>query len=40
MTVEELMGALINHTDEHYGSIRKTVGNNRCAGGKPSCFVE
>jgi len=27
MTVEQLiMGALINHTDEHYGSIRKTVG--------------
>ena len=27
MTVEQLiMGALIHHTDEHYGSIRKTVG--------------
>ncbi len=27
MTVEQLiMGALIYHTDEHYGSIRKTVG--------------
>jgi hypothetical protein len=27
MTVEQLvMGALILHTDEHYGSIRKTVG--------------
>jgi hypothetical protein len=27
MTVEQLiMGALITHTDEHYGSIRKTVG--------------
>ena len=27
MTVEQLiMGALIDHTDEHYGSIRKTVG--------------
>ena len=27
MTVEQLiMGALIVHTDEHYGSIRKTVG--------------
>src|SRR5499433_2328878 len=26
MTVEQLiMGALINHTDEHYGSIRKTI---------------
>ena len=26
MTVEQLiMGALIDHTDEHYGSIRKTV---------------
>jgi hypothetical protein len=25
--VEQLiMGALIAHTDEHYGSIRKTVG--------------
>ena len=28
MTVEQLiMGALINHTDEHYGSIRKTIGS-------------
>ena len=28
MTVEQLiMGALIHHTDEHYGSIRKTIGN-------------
>src|SRR5215475_4270719 len=28
MTVEELIrGALIHHTDEHYGSIRKTIGN-------------
>ena len=27
MTVEQLvMGALIHHTDEHYGSIRKTLG--------------
>ena len=27
MTVEQLiMGALIHHTDEHYGSIRKTIG--------------
>ncbi len=27
MTVEQLiMGTLINHTHEHYGSIRKTVG--------------
>jgi hypothetical protein len=29
MTVEQLiMGALIRHTDEHYGSIRKTIGQN------------
>jgi len=29
MTVEQLiMGALIHHTDEHYGSIRKTVGKS------------
>ena len=28
MTVEQLiMGALIHHTDEHYGSIRKTTGS-------------
>ena len=28
MTVEQLiMGALIRHTDEHYGSIRKTIGS-------------
>jgi DinB family protein len=28
MTVEQLiMAALIHHTDEHYGSIRKTIGN-------------
>jgi hypothetical protein len=28
MTVEQLiMGALIYHTDEHYGSIRKTIGS-------------
>lgn len=28
MTVEQLiMGALIYHTDEHYGSIRKTTGS-------------
>ncbi len=27
MTVEQLItAALINHTDEHYGSIRKTIG--------------
>ena len=27
MTVEQLvLGALIHHTDEHYGSIRKTIG--------------
>ena len=28
MTVEQLiMGALIHHTDEHYGSIRNTIGS-------------
>src|SRR5215475_3612867 len=28
MTVEQLiMAALIHHTDEHYGSIRKTIGD-------------
>jgi len=28
MTVEQLVvGALIRHTDEHYGSIRKTIGS-------------
>ena len=30
MTAEQLvMAALINHIDEHYGSIRKTIGSGR-----------